>query len=78
MLRVFQNDLADQDKFIVTLELVPGREAMGRSVDTVVGIAMVAFSDGRIAVQFLVHFPAFVAYREKDCQYGLSKWISEG
>ena len=26
MLRVFQNDLADPDRFVVTLELVPGRE----------------------------------------------------
>ncbi len=57
MLRVFQNDLADPDKFIVTLELVPGRESMGRSVDTVVGIARDAFSDGRISAVSITDNP---------------------
>jgi methylenetetrahydrofolate reductase (NADPH) len=57
MLRVFHNDLADPDKFIVTLELVPGREAKGRSVDTVVGIARDAFSDGRISAVSITDNP---------------------
>ena len=41
MLRVFQNDILDPEQFVVTLELVPGRESTGRSVDTVIGIATV-------------------------------------
>ncbi|MBI9084413.1 MAG: methylenetetrahydrofolate reductase C-terminal domain-containing protein [Desulfobacterales bacterium] len=49
MLRVFQNDIMDPDQFVITLELVPGRESTGRSVDTVMGIARDAFSDGRIS-----------------------------
>ncbi len=39
MLRVFQSDLADPRRFLVTLEWVPGRESFGQSVDTVKGIA---------------------------------------
>ena len=39
MLRVFQTDLLNTDDFIITLELVPGKESVGRSVDTVMGIA---------------------------------------
>ena len=49
MLRVFRNDILDPAQFVVTLELVPGRESTGRSVDTVMGIAKDAFSDGRIS-----------------------------
>lgn len=44
MLRSFQFDLANPDHFVVTLELVPGREASGRAVDTVMGIANDPFS----------------------------------
>ena len=49
MLRVFQTDLLDPERFIITLELVPGRESSGRSVDTVKGIAKDSFADGRIS-----------------------------
>ena len=49
MLRVFQNDLLNTKNFIITLELVPGKESTGRSVDTVMGIAQDSFSDGRIS-----------------------------
>jgi len=48
MLRVFQNDLYLLDEFMITLELVPGKDSIGRSVDTVMGIARDSFSDGRI------------------------------
>ena len=44
MLRVFQNDLLTPDRFVVTLELVPGRESTGRRVETVMGIAREAFA----------------------------------
>ena len=57
MLRVFQNDLADAKKFVVTLELVPGRESIGRSVDTVMGIARDAFADGRISAVSITDNP---------------------
>ena len=49
MLRIFQNDLYLPGEFITTLELVPGKDAMGRSVDTVMGIARDSFSDERLS-----------------------------
>ena len=48
MLRVFQNDLFLPEEFITTLELVPGKDSSGRSVDTVMGIARDSFADGRL------------------------------
>ncbi|MGB5986293.1 MAG: methylenetetrahydrofolate reductase, partial [Desulfobacterales bacterium] len=57
MLRVFQNDIMDPQQFVVTLELVPGRESTGRSVDTVMGIAKDAFSDGRISAVSITDNP---------------------
>ena len=57
MLRVFQNDLYEPDRFVVTLELVPGREASGRAVDAVMGIARDAFSDGRISAVSITDNP---------------------
>ena len=57
MLRVFQNDITDPDRFVVTLELVPGRESTGRSVDTVMGIARDAFADGRISAVSITDNP---------------------
>ena len=48
MLRVFQNDLVDPDRFVVTLELVPGRESSGCSVEQVRRIAAETFDDGRV------------------------------
>lgn len=57
MLRIFQNDIVDPSHFTVTLELVPGRESTGRSVDTVMGIARDAFSDGRISAVSITDNP---------------------
>ncbi len=57
MLRVLQNDIADPDQFIVTLELVPGRESSGRSLDTVMGIAGDAFADGRVSAVSMTDNP---------------------
>lgn len=57
MLRVFQNDIMDPEQFVVTLELVPGRESTGRSVDAVMGIANDAFSDGRISAVSITDNP---------------------
>jgi methylenetetrahydrofolate reductase (NADPH) len=49
MLKVFQAEILNPEKFIVTLELVPGKYSVGKSVDVVKGIAKDSFSDGRIA-----------------------------
>ncbi len=49
MLTVFQTEILDPKRFIVTLELVPGRYSTGKSVDTVKGIAQDSFADGRIS-----------------------------
>ena len=57
MLRVFQNDITDPDQFVVTLELVPGREATGLAVDTVMGIARDAFADGRVSAVSITDNP---------------------
>ena len=57
MLHVFKFDLTDPDHFVVTLELVPGREASGRTVDTVLGIARDAFSDGRVTAVSITDNP---------------------
>ena len=45
------------DNFVVTLELVPGRESFGRNTDTLVGIAKDAFADGRVAACSLTDNP---------------------
>jgi methylenetetrahydrofolate reductase (NADPH) len=57
MLRVFQNDISDPKRFVVTLELVPGRESTGRSVDTVINIARDAFADGRVSAVSITDNP---------------------
>lgn len=57
MLRVFQTDISDPEQFIMTLELVPGRDATGRSVDTVMGIARDAFADGRVSAVSITDNP---------------------
>ena len=49
MLTVLQTAILDPRNFIVTLELVPGRYSMGKSVDAVKGIARDSFADGRIS-----------------------------
>ncbi len=53
----FSLALADKHRFVVTLELVPGREASGRSVDTVTSIARDAFADGRISAVSITDNP---------------------
>jgi len=57
MLRVFQSDLHDPGRFIITLELVPGRESFGQSVETVKGIAADSFADGRISAVSITDNP---------------------
>ncbi|RLC15482.1 MAG: methylenetetrahydrofolate reductase [Deltaproteobacteria bacterium] len=57
MLRVFQNDLFLPEDFITTLELVPGKDSSGRSVDTVMGIARDSFSDGGLSAVSITDNP---------------------
>jgi methylenetetrahydrofolate reductase (NADPH) len=57
MLRVFQSDLHDPEHFVITLELVPGRESYGQSVDTVKRIAADSFADGRISAVSITDNP---------------------
>jgi methylenetetrahydrofolate reductase (NADPH) len=57
MLRVFQNDILDPKRFVITTELVPGREPAGRSVDTIKAMASEAFADGRISAVSITDNP---------------------
>lgn len=57
MLRIFNDELMNPDNFVVTIELVPGRESFGRSTDTLVGIARDAFADGRVSAVSITDNP---------------------
>ena len=57
MLRVFQNDILDPKRFVVTMELVPGREPAGRSVDVIKAMAADAFADGRVSAVSITDNP---------------------
>lgn len=57
MLKVFNADISSPDHFVVTLELVPGRQSTGQSVDTLTGIAKDAFEDGRISAVSITDNP---------------------
>ncbi len=46
MLRIFGDELLNPKNFVVTLELVPGRESRGRNTDTLKGIARDGFFTG--------------------------------
>ncbi len=57
MLRIFSDEISNPKNFVVTLELVPGRESGGQSIDTLKGIARDAFSDGRISAVSITDNP---------------------
>lgn len=57
MLKIFNNDISNPDRFVVTLELVPKRESTGVSTDTLIGIAKDAFADGRISAVSITDNP---------------------
>ena len=57
MLKIFKSELTTPENFVVTLELVPGRESFGRSTDTLIGIAKDAFADGRVVACSLTDNP---------------------
>jgi len=44
-------------RFVVTMELVPGREPAGRSVDTIMAMAADAFADGRVSAVSITDNP---------------------
>jgi methylenetetrahydrofolate reductase (NADH) len=56
-IRSFQKDILGKNKFVVTLELVPGAESGGRSVDRVMSIAKDALADGRISAVTITDNP---------------------
>jgi methylenetetrahydrofolate reductase (NADPH) len=57
MIRIFSDEISDPKNFVVTLELVPGRESAGRSIDTLKGIARDAFGDGRVSAVSITDNP---------------------
>ncbi len=57
MIRNFNDDISTPDKFVVTLELVPGRESSGRTIDTITGISKDASTDGRITAVSITDNP---------------------
>ncbi|SPD71789.1 Methylenetetrahydrofolate reductase [uncultured Desulfobacterium sp.] len=57
MARNFQTDLADPNLFVVTMELVPKAESIGRSIDTVLQFADDALNDGRLSAVSITDNP---------------------
>jgi len=55
--RTFHDDIFTPEKFVVTLELVPGRESSGRSIDSIKGISKDAQTDGRISAVSITDNP---------------------
>jgi methylenetetrahydrofolate reductase (NADPH) len=53
----FNDDISTPEKFVVTLELVPGRESSGRTIDTIQGISRDAKSDGRVTAVSITDNP---------------------
>ncbi|MBW1735128.1 MAG: methylenetetrahydrofolate reductase C-terminal domain-containing protein [Deltaproteobacteria bacterium] len=53
----FRKDISNPDRFVVTMELVPGEQSRGRSVDTVMRIAEDALRDGRISAVSITDNP---------------------
>lgn len=57
MLRVFEHDIVDPERFVITLELVPGTASRGRLVDMVLNIARDAYEDGRVSAVSITDNP---------------------
>lgn len=57
MIRNFNDDISTPQKFVVTLELIPGRESSGRTIDTIKGISKEASEDGRITAVSITDNP---------------------
>lgn len=57
MKRNFNDDISNSDNFVVTLELVPGREVSGQKIDKIKGIAKESYEDGRITAVSITDNP---------------------
>lgn len=57
MTRIFNDDISTPDKFVVTLELVPGREYSGRAIDSITQMSQDAYDDGRITAVSITDNP---------------------
>jgi len=57
MVHSFIEALSTPDKFVVTLELVPGREFSGAAIDTIKQISQDAYQDGRITAVSITDNP---------------------
>lgn len=55
--RNFNDDISTPEKFVVTLELVPGREITGQKLDKIKGIARESYEDGRITAVSITDNP---------------------
>jgi methylenetetrahydrofolate reductase (NADPH) len=55
--RIFNDDISSPGNFVVTLELLPGRESSGRSIDMINGISKEAYQDGRITAVSITDNP---------------------
>ena len=53
----FSDELINPENFVITIELVPGRESFGHSTDTLMGIAKDAFADGRVSAVSITDNP---------------------
>lgn len=53
----FFEDVSSPDKFVVTLELVPGRESSGRTIDIIKDMSQAAQEDGRISAVSITDNP---------------------
>ncbi len=73
MLRIFKDELLNPKNFVVTLELVPGRESKGRNTDTLKGIAREAFADGRVSAVSITDNPGGNPSLSPDVPYPLLK-----
>lgn len=57
MIHNFNDDISTPDKFVVTLELVPGREFSGGAIDSIKQISKAAYEDGRITAVSITDNP---------------------
>ena len=57
MKRHFKDEILNPRQFVITLELIPGAESRGRSVDTVKSIAADAMTDGRVSAVTITDNP---------------------
>ncbi len=57
MIHNFNDEMSTPEKFVVTLELIPGRESSGRTIDNIKAISRSAYEDGRITAVSITDNP---------------------